>query len=400
MPPRILQIVPSIALVYGGPSQMVRGFSQALAQAGADVTVLTTDSNGDTGQAPLDVPLNQPVEQDGYRVRYFRCSPFRRYKFSVDLLRWLSQNAQDYDIAHIHALFSPISTAAATVARRRNLPYVLRPLGTLDPADLAKKKRLKQIYGQLLERPNLAGAAAIHFTSPLEAEISQRFGVATTDWVIPLGVDPQPPVSVAEQDQILAKLQVPRDRPLVLFLSRLDPKKGLDLLIPALAQVARTDLPFHFVLAGDNPQDLAYKQAVEQQIQALGLASRTTMTGFVRGAQKQALLQAAALFVLPSYYENFGIAVAEAMLAGLPVVISKGVYIWPDIVAGNAGWVCDLSVESLAAVLKESLDNPDQRQHRGQQAQAYAQSHYRWDAIAQQTLGAYGQVLGGKGGSR
>ena len=397
MPLRILQIVPSISLVYGGPSQMVRGFSQALAQAGAEVTVLTTDSNGDTGQAPLDVPLNHPVEQDGYRVRYFRCSPFRRYKFSVDLLRWLAQNAQDYDIAHIHALFSPISTAAATVARQKKLPYVLRPLGTLDPADLAKKKRLKQIYGQLLERPNLAGAAAVHFTSPLEAEISHRFGVATTDWVIPLGVDAQPPISTAEQDQVLADLHIPRDQPLVLFLSRLDPKKGLDLLIPALAQVAQSAIPFHLVLAGDNPQDPAYKQAIEQRINTLGLAEHTTMTGFVGGAQKQALLQGADLFVLPSYYENFGIAVAEAMLAGLPVVISKGVYIWPDIVAGEAGWVCDLSVEAVATILKASLENPDQRQIRGQQAQRYAQTHYRWDAIAAQTLAAYDNVLRGKG---
>lgn len=392
MPLRVLQIVPSISLVYGGPSQMVRGFSQALAQAGADVTVLTTDSNGDTGQAPLDVPLNQSIEQDGYRVRYFRCSPFRRYKFSVDLLRWLSQNAQNYDIAHIHALFSPISTAAATVARHKKLPYVLRPLGTLDPADLAKKKRLKQIYGQLLERPNLAGAAAIHFTSPLEAELSHRFGVATKDWVIPLGVDPQPSLARAEQDQVLDALQIPRDQPLVLFLSRLDPKKGLDLLIPALAQVAQAAIPFHWVLAGDNPQDLAYKKAIEQQIQTLGLAERTTMTGFVRGAQKQALLQAADLFVLPSYYENFGIAVAEAMLAGLPVVISKGVYIWPDIVSGETGWVCDLSVDALADALRESLENPNQRRIRGQQAQIYAQTHYRWDAIATQTLAAYGTI--------
>jgi glycosyltransferase involved in cell wall biosynthesis len=181
----------------------------------------------------------------------------------------------------------------------------------------------------------------------------------------------------------------------VLFLSRLDPKKGLDLLIPALAQVAQAAIPFHLVLAGDNPQDPAYKQAVEQRIQTLGLAERTTMTGFVRGVQKQALLQAADLFVLPSYYENFGIAVAEAMLGGLPVVISKGVYIWPDIVAGGAGWVCDLSVDALAAVLTESLENPDERKLRGQQAQRYAQTHYRWDAIAKQTLAAYGQVLRG-----
>lgn len=394
MPLRILHIVPSISLVYGGPSQMVRGFSQALAQAGAEVTVLTTDSNGDTGQAPLAVPLNQPVAMDGYTVRYFRCSPWRRYKFSLGLLAWLRDHAQDYEIAHIHALFSPISTAAATVARQQGLPYVLRPLGTLDPADLAKKKRLKQLYGHLLEKPNLAGAAALHFTSPLEAELSHRFGVSTTDWVIPLGVEPQPAVPETEQREILDSLGIPSEQPLVLFLSRLDPKKGLDVLIPALAQVAQQGLPFHAVLAGGNPQDPAYEQAVRQLVKDLGLGDRVTFPGFVTGSAKQALLQAAAVFVLPSYYENFGIAVAEAMLAGLPVVVSQGVYIWPDIVAGDAGWVCELTVESVASALRESLEQPSLRARKGHQARIYAQEHYRWAAIAQQTLMAYQRVLG------
>jgi NAD(P)-dependent dehydrogenase (short-subunit alcohol dehydrogenase family) len=130
---RVLQIVPSISLVYGGPSQMVRGFSAALAAAGAEVTIATTDSNGDVDEAPLDVPLGKPIDEGGYRVIYFRCAPFRRYKFSTGLLQWLWQHAGDYDIAHIHALFSPISSAAATVCRWRSLPYLLRPLGTLDP---------------------------------------------------------------------------------------------------------------------------------------------------------------------------------------------------------------------------------------------------------------------------
>ena len=85
-PLRIVHIVPSISLVYGGPSQMVRGLAAAQAAAGAEVTILTTNANGDRGQAPLDVPLNQPIPEAGYHVRYFRCAPFRRYKFSLDLL--------------------------------------------------------------------------------------------------------------------------------------------------------------------------------------------------------------------------------------------------------------------------------------------------------------------------
>ncbi|MGB3137695.1 MAG: glycosyltransferase, partial [Nodosilinea sp.] len=227
---RVLQIVPSISLVYGGPSQMVRGFAQGLAAAGAEVTVLTTNSNGDSGQPPLEVPLGVPVQEESYTVRYFACSPWRRYKFSPGLLRWLYQHSREYDIAHIHALFSPLSTAAAAVARSRGLPYVLRPLGTLDPADLQKKKHLKQLYGRLLEAPNIAGAAAMHFTSSIEAEVSHRFGAAAADWIIPLGMQPPEVMPDNERQSILAQLKVPTTHPLILYLARLDPKKGLDLL--------------------------------------------------------------------------------------------------------------------------------------------------------------------------
>lgn len=391
---RVLQIVPSVSLVYGGPSQMVRGFAQALATAGAEVTVLTTDANGDSGQPPLDVPLNQPIPTEAYTVWYFRCAPWRRYKFSPALLVWLHRHGHNYDIVHIHALFSPLSTAAATIARRQGLPYILRPLGTLDPADLEKKKYLKQIYGQLFEKPNLAGAAAIHFTSPIEAKLSHRFGAVTQDLVIPLGVMPQPLLPQAEQQHWLKQLGVPPGLPLVLYFSRLDPKKGLDLLLPALEQLMEEGLAFHFVLAGGNPQDPSYEQAVANKIAAIRLGDRTTRTGFVTGPAKAALLQASDLFVLPSYYENFGIAVAEAMAAALPVVISTGVYIWPDVAQNQAGWVCELTVEALSAALRQALQQPELRRERGQQAQTLATSHYSWAAMAEQTLNAYRKILG------
>ncbi|AFZ20894.1 glycosyltransferase [Allocoleopsis franciscana PCC 7113] len=389
-PLRILQIIPSISLVYGGPSQMVKGLSSALASQGVNVTVLTTDSNGDVGQLPLDVPLNQPVEQDGYQVRYFRCSPFRRYKFSLDLLRWLWQEAREFDLAHIHALFSPVSTAAAAIARHKNLPYILRPLGTLDPADLQKKRQLKQIYAALWERSNLARAAGIHFTSAQEAKISERFGIQTRDLVIPLGVTPlvMPPKGESRR-----QLGISEHTPLLLFMSRIDPKKGLKLLIPALEKLLAEGINFHFVLAGTNPQDPDYESQITEQIKTSPLFSCTTITGFVKGELKAALLQDADLFVLPSYYENFGIAVAEAMVAGTPVVISDQVHIWEEVKSTQAGWVCACEVNALTECLRESLQDAGERQHRGRKGQEYALKNYSWDAIAQQTIQVYRQIL-------
>lgn len=387
---RILQIIPSISLVYGGPSQMVRGLSAALAKQGVDVTILTTNSNGDRGQPPLDVPLNQPVEEEGYQVRYFPCSPFRRYKFSLDLLNWLKQHASEFDLAHIHALYSPVSTASATICRSQKLPYILRPLGTLDPADLQKKKQIKKIYTALLERPNIAGSAAIHFTSQEEANISERFGVKTKDFVIPLGVTL--PEIQEDPEQLLANLKINLQHPLVLFMSRIEPKKGLNILIPALEKVLEKQINFQFILAGSNPQDPEYEFKIKQQIQQSPLAEKTIITGFVTGNVKTALLKAADLFVLPSYYENFGIAVAEAMATGTPVVISKGIYIWEDVEQAQAGWVGNNDIDEMANLIETALQNQPERQRRGLNAQNYALQYYSWDAIAQQMIQAYQQV--------
>ena len=393
-PLRVLQIVPSISLVYGGPSQMVRGFSQALAAAGAAVTIATTDSNGDVDEAPLDVPLETPVAEDNYTVIYFRCSPFRRYKFSMGLLRWLWHHARDYDIVHIHALFSPVSSFAAAVLRQRGVPYLLRPLGTLDPADLTKKKQIKRLYAALLEGPNLAGAAAIHFTSAQEAKVSERFGTKTPALVLPLGVSPLP--SPQTQIDVHDRFNIPRDRPIILFMSRLDPKKGIELLLFALETLQQEGLPFHLLMCGANPQDREYEQSIRERFEQSAVRSQTTLTGFVSGDLKASILQTADLFVLPSYYENFGIAVAEAMLVGLPVVISDQVHIWQTIDQSESGWVCTCDATSLAQQLRAALKDADERQQRGHNAQHCAKEQYSWQAIAAQAIAAYQDMLGSR----
>ncbi len=386
---KVIQIVPSISLIYGGPSQMILGLAPALAKEGVKVTVITTDSNGDNNQNPLDVSLNIPIQKDGYEIIYFRCAPFRRYKFSLDLCKWLNRYAQEFDLAHIHALFSPVSSAAAAICRRRKLPYILRPLGTLDPADLQKKRYLKQIYTAILERENIAGASALHFTSVQEAQISERFGVKTRDLVMQLGVNPLK----ENKENIRNQLGIDDDIPLVLFMSRIDKKKGLNLLIPALEKLLVEGLNFHFVLAGTNPQEPDYENKIKSQIDHSTLRSHTTITGFVTGDLKSSLLQAADLFVLPSYYENFGIAVAEAMVAGTPVVISDQVHIYQQVQESESGWVTTTDVLTLTESLRTALQNPAECQRRGLNAKEYALQNYSWDAIARQTIQAYKQIL-------
>lgn len=399
---KVLQIMPSVSLVYGGPSQMIRGLSAALAHQGVDLTLITTNSNGDVDQAPLDVPLNTPIQEEGYQVYYFRCAPARRYKFSLGLLQWLWHHAPEFDVAHIHALFSPVSTAAAVVCRWRGLPYILRPLGTLDPADLRKKRWLKQWYGTWLEGPNLGGAAAVHFTSQEEARVSHRFGAKTRDVVIPLGVQGLSGVAGSQgvgMDRPQAKatlrssLGIAEDCPLLLFMSRLDPKKGLDLLIPALEQLRSEGVMFHWLVAGANPQDPTYGDQVKQRVEASNLSPCTSFLGFVQGEQKRSLLAAADVFTLPSYYENFGIAVAEAMGAGLPVVITPGVYIWQELQEAGAGWIVPLTVEGLAQGLREALTRADLRVLRGRQAQTYARRQYNWQTIAEQMIQVYESLI-------
>jgi glycosyltransferase involved in cell wall biosynthesis len=384
---KILQIVPSISLIYGGPSQMIRGLSAGLANAGAEVMVLTTDANGDSGQPPLDVPLGSAIDQDGYQVIHFACRPFRRYKFSPELLQWLYRHGRDYDVIHIHALFSPISSCSAWVARQLGVPYILRPLGTLDPADLQKKKILKQLYAAVLEGPNLKGSAAVHFTSNQEAATSERFGATTTDWIYPLGVQlPEPSGNPRET------YNLKQPWPIVLFMSRIDPKKGLDLLIPALEQIAQ-EFSFYFVLAGGNPQDPDYEKQIRDRLTNSPLADRTRPLGFVSGGAKTALLAAADLFVLPSYYENFGIAVAEAMHVGTPVLISDQVHIHNDISQSQSGWVCKCSTESLVQNLRRALSDEVDRSLRAQNAQTYAQTHYNWASIAPRLIAAYQTLM-------
>jgi glycosyltransferase involved in cell wall biosynthesis len=382
---KLLLLIPYLAPVYGGTAQVVPALAAALANTGITVDVVTTAAAGST---VLSVPLNDWQHQDGYRVRYCRSWHRRDFVWSGSLLRWLLAHGQDYDLVHTHTLFAPVVAAAHWICRWRRVPYVMTPHGMLDPWALGQKAGKKQRYMTWVERPALAHAAAIHVLSRREAEQVAALQLPTPVATIPNGVTLPPPVS---PDLFLDERPHLRSLQRLLYLGRIDPKKGLDQLVTALASLHRDRPQLHLILAG--PDALGYRDALQRQARTLGCESALTFTGLLTGDRKWAALQAADLFVYPSYSEGFSMAILEAMAVGLPCVITPGCN-FPEAAIANAAITVDPDPPALAAALRQLIQDPDGAKALGDRARHLVQTDYTWSHRAQQLHQLYHDLVG------
>ena len=241
---KILLVIPALGTVYGGPSKIALNFAAALARQGLAVDLVATDADG---PGRLDVPLGRWIEQDGYRLRYFARAGRREWKFSPALFAWLLAHAGGYDAAHITSSFNFPVLAAALACRLRGTPYVVAPQGMLEPWALGYKARKKMAYLRGVERPLvLRGARLLHALNGNEAANVAALNLGPRVVVLPNGIGPGETAAPDPADAAAFLLRFPalRDRTLILFLHRVDPKKGLDLLAPAYAGV-REKFPQH-----------------------------------------------------------------------------------------------------------------------------------------------------------
>lgn len=385
---KILHVIPSLSSKRGGPSFAVRYMAQAIAAIGNIVDVIATD---DDGPEHLSVPLEQPIVEYGVTYRYFRRQT-RFYTASWPLTRWLAKHIHEYDLVHIHALFSYSTIPAAYYANRDNVPYIIRPLGTLNRWGIQNRRaHLKQISLRLIERPLLRRAAALHFTCEQERQEACEVGIHGPSVILPLGLDLSLYQSLPTKGNFLSRYPHLKDKTLILFLSRLDPKKGFDLLLPAFAQVHHEHPDIALIVAGSG--ETAYVMQLQAQAQALGIEQAIIWVGFVAGEEKLSMLAAADLFVLPSYSENFGIAVVEAMAAGLPVIISDQVGIHHEVSRGNAGLVIACQVAELKDALMLLGTNSQQRRILGDNGRHLVAELFSQAAMTRHLLAMYEQVL-------
>jgi glycosyltransferase involved in cell wall biosynthesis len=387
---KVLHVIPSVASVRGGPSQAVIEMVKALRQAGIAAEIATTNDNGPD---LLEVPLHQRTEYQQAPIWFFpRFSPqihaVREFAFSSSFTRWLWSHIRDYDLVHIHAIFSYPSTVAMTIARRQQVPYIVRPLGQLCHWSLQQSQRKKQLYLNLIERDNLNHSAGLHLTSWQEQQDVAQMHLSPTSFVLPHGLAIPAALTNARQ-QLRQRLQLPEDEPILLFLSRLHAKKGLDYLIPALGKL--TDYRFTLVLAGSGSSD--YEQTVRQWVNQAGLNERTHFTGFVTGELKNLLLQGADLYALTSHSENFGIAVLEALAAGLPVLVTPGVALASIVQEHQLGYVTELNITTIAQTLDDYFSYPEEAKAMGQRACQFILENYTWDKIAVRMIEVYQAIL-------
>ncbi len=380
---RVLHVISGLDATAGGTTAAVVGLSAAQAAAGMSVSVLSTWS----GEEPTDTA--DGLRAAGVSVRLVGPAT-GRFQRHPRLWREMNQAVEAHDVVHIHAMWEEAQHAAARVARRRGKPYVVTPHGMLDPWSLRQSKWVKRVAMAWRVRGNLNHAAALHFTTTVERDLTRKLGLKPRAIIEPNGVGLREFETLPVAGVFRAKYPQLAGRRMILFLSRVHPKKGLDLLIPAFARV--DDKNAMLVIAGpDNRGE--HGLAMAGLATRLGVRDRIIFTGMLRGRDRVEALRDADLFALPSYQENFGIAVVESLAAGVPVIVSDQVNLHPEITAWGVGDVTATEVGAVAAALNLWLADEGLRAVAAERTRRFVWERYDWNAIGRRWAGHYEELM-------
>src|SRR5215813_11554803 len=382
---RILHVVPTYfpAVRHGGPIFAVHGLCRALAARGHELQVFTTNRDG-PGITPT--PIATPVDLDGVQIRYFPIPLLRRLYWAPALGRALHHAIGKFDIVHLHTVFLWPTWAAARAARSAGVPYVVSPRGMLVKDLIARRSRLaKSAWIHLIERSNVEQAAALHLTAELERTELECFG-----WQLPrLAVIPNAidePISA--NGNIASDVQaITSEQPLVLFLGRLSWKKGLDRLLQAFARTRFGTL----AVVGPDDENIAPKLVKLTAELRIGDRVRI-LPRTVIGSEKERLFAAARLFVLPSYSENFGNTVLEAMRRGVPVIVTPEVGAAEIVRKSGAGLVVAGDAGPLSSAISLLVADLNLARSMGEAGQRHAAAHFSWDQVAAQMEELYNSL--------
>jgi glycosyltransferase involved in cell wall biosynthesis len=367
---RVVHVIPSVADEASGPSYSAVRLCESLLDTGIDVRMAALDPGR---QAP--------------HPRFLTTFPVgigpRRLGNSPTMSRWLTEQVATggAQIVHNHSLWMMPNVYAGQAARSGRSHLVVSPRGTLSARALEVNALQKRVFWRFVQEPALREASCFHATAEAEYRDIRRNGFQQPVCVIPNGIDIPPPANTAK----------PARRQL-LFLGRVDPIKGIDVLLQAWQRLEHRFQDWELVIAGpDSRGHLAEMQALRDQLGVF----RVEFKGPLYGRDKLQAYRRASVFVLPTYSENFGMTVAEALAAGTPVVVTRGAP-WAALPAAGAGWWIDIGVDPLVACLERALAaSPARLEEMGTAGREWMSREFSWDCIGRQLSDVYRWLIDG-----
>ena len=370
---RVALTVASLASEHGGPSRTVPALAKALWDHGVSAEIIVPS------RSPQQSPSRGSTSNTNEHI----------YSLVELSSRGLAKSLRNHfvdceiQIVHDNGVWLPANHASARASKAAACPLVLSPRGMLEPWSLQHHSWKKRVAWRLYQRRDVARASVIHATSMMEADNLRSLGIRQPIAIIPNGVD--------IPDHGTPDHQPDRTERTVLFLSRLHPKKGLLNLVSAWKQVSPTG--WRAVVAGPDEND--HQAQIQQAVRAAGLERSFSFVGPVDGGAKSRLYRHADLFVLPTFSENFGVVIAEALAHGLPVITTRGTP-WKEMETEQCGWWIDIGVEPLANALQIAMSLSDaEREAMGSRGRRWVSRCFSWSGVALEMRAVYEWILTG-----
>ncbi len=379
---RIVHAIRTTRLSHGGPARSVLDLAAGLHARGHEVTIATLDAEGVPGEW---------ARADGPRIVTLDSWPGKRGFLMPSSIRVADRLLQGADFLHLNEVWELFNVSLAQAAARRGVRYCVSPRGSLDDWGFGRKRFRKRAFHALFSRGVMERADFVHCTADGERHQSEIWYPRGRTIVIPNLLDMRPYRALPGPELAAGKYGIPMDRPMLLYMSRICDKKGLEHIVRAMPAILRERPTALLVIAGSG--DPNWESFIRQEVSAAGVESSVRFTGFVSGVDKVSMLESASVFLLPSSHENFGNVLFEAAACGVRLVITRHIATWKELNdAGAARLVAQDPAEIAEAVLDELSTSPDERRIRSAEIRKWTLDYYGGDRI----LSMYEQAFGGK----
>lgn len=383
----ILHNIPGVGQASFGLGQVALNLAKAQEESGCVIRIWCHDQTPDVKWASGFSGISET------QIKSFPAN-FVRLGYSQAMISAAKNSSDRFDIIHQHSIWTACSIVSNVFRRRHHIPIVIAPHGALQSWALERSSRKKKIALLLYEHENLKNAACLHATSEAEIDDFRNFGLRNPIALIPNGVSSKALSSAGSAKRFFEQFKLPPNRRILLFLSRITPKKGLPIMLTAISRVRNEFADWLFVIAGTD--EFNHKKEIESLVKELKLQDMVRIVGPLFDQIKLDAFDASDALVLPSYSEGAPMIVLDCLAAGVPVITTKGTP-WENLITYQCGWWVDASVDGLVDALKRMMTlSPVQLSDMGKRGKELVRNQYLWSVQAQKSLELYAWLLGRK----